>query len=87
MTEAITDQECANCFEALWQRAFEARPFDAVCTLLRVAGLEDAGWDPFEESQAAMKDYNWYLKAQSKELSDKSQWRVGLLIQSCTHST
>jgi len=89
MTDArITDKECTNCFEALWQGAFEARPFDAVCTLLRVAGLGDAGWDPFEESQEAMKDYNWHLKAQSNELSDKSQWRVGLLMycQACEMS-
>jgi hypothetical protein len=89
MTETrITDQECADCFEALWQGAFEARPFDAVCTLLRVAGLEDPGWDPFEESQEAMKDYNWHLKAKSDELSDKSQWRVGLLMycQACEMS-
>jgi hypothetical protein len=82
------DQECADCFESLWQGVFQARPFDAICTLLRVAGLEDAGWDPFEESQGAMKDYNWHLKAKSDELSDKSQWRVGLLMycQACEMS-
>ena len=88
MTEVLTDQECATCFDNLWQGAFKARPFDAICTLLRVAGLEDAGWDPFEESQEAMKDYNWHLKAKSDELSDKSQWRVGLLMycQACEMS-
>ena len=84
----ISDQECADCFEALWEDAFKARPFDAVCTLLRVAGLQDAGWDPFEESEAAFKDYNWHLKAKSSELSDKSQWRIGLLMycQACEMS-
>lgn len=83
-----TDQECADCFEALWTDAFKKRPFDAVCALLRVAGLQDAGWDPFEESEAAFKDYNWHLKAKSKELSDKSQWRIGLLMycQACEMS-
>ena len=70
----VNDQECADCFEGLWQEVFQANPFDAICTLLRVAGLEDPGWDPFEESQAAMKDYNWHLKATSNELSEKSQW-------------
>jgi hypothetical protein len=87
-TVRVTDQECADCFEGLWQGAFKARPFDAICTLLRVAGLEDAGWDPFEESQEAMRDYNWHLKAKSDELSDKSQWRVGLLMycQACEMS-
>jgi hypothetical protein len=72
----------------MWTDAFKARPFDAVCTLLRVAGLQDAGWDPFEESEAAFKDYNWHLKAKSEELSDKSSWRIGLLMycQACEMS-
>jgi hypothetical protein len=84
----ITDQECADCFEGLWKGAFEHRPFDAICTLLGVAGMQDAGWDPFEESEQAFKDYNWHLNAQSEELSEKSQWRVGLLMycQACEMS-
>jgi outer membrane protease len=81
MIEArITDQACRDCFEELWRRAFEWRPFNAICTLLRVAGLQDAGWDRFEDSKEAFKDYSWHLKAQPDDLSDKSQWRVGLLM-------
>jgi hypothetical protein len=76
----ITDQECADCFENLWRGAFERRPFDTICTLLRVAGIQDAGWDPFEESAQAFEDYNWHFHAQSEELSEKSPWRVGLLM-------
>ncbi len=94
MTEvSITRQECGKCFDDLWHGAFEKRPFDALCTLLRVDGLQDAGWDPLLESDAAFKDYNWHLKAQSDELSDKSRWRIGLLMycQACemsaVHST
>jgi hypothetical protein len=90
MTEIrITDQEVGECFEDLWRGAFERGPFDAICTLLRVAGLQDAGWDPFEESEEAFKDYNWYLKAESDELSGKSQWRIGLLMycQACEMSS
>ena len=76
----ITDQETADCIEALWRDAFQRRPFDTICTLLRVAGLQDAGWDPFEESTAAFEDFNWHLKAEDEALSSKSQWRIGLLI-------
>jgi hypothetical protein len=85
---AITDQECGDCFDSLWRSAFERAPFDAVCTLLRVGGMQDAGWDPFEESAAAFEDYNWHLRAESDELSDKSRWRVGLLMycQACEMS-
>jgi hypothetical protein len=90
MTETrITNQEASDCFEALWTGAFNKRPFDAICTLLRVSGLQDAGWDPFEESEEAFKDYNWYLRAQSDELSNKSKWRIGLLMycQACEMSS
>ena len=94
MTEvSITRRECGNCFDDLWRDAFEKGGFDALCTLLRIDGLQDAGWDPLMESDAAFKDYNWYLKAQSDELSDKSRWRIGLLMycQACemsaVHST
>jgi hypothetical protein len=81
MTEVrITDQEAADCFERLWNDAFERSGFDAVCTLLRVSGLQDAGWDPLEESEEAFKDFEQYLKIQSGDLSDKAQWRIGLLM-------
>jgi hypothetical protein len=89
MTETrVTDQECSDCFNSLWSSAFKAQPFDAICTLLRVDGMQEANWDPLAESEAAFKDYNWHLKAQSDELSDKSQWRVGLLMycQACEMS-
>jgi hypothetical protein len=84
----ISDEECEGCFQALWRGALERRPFDTVCALLRVAGWEDAGWDPFVESAEAFDDYNWHLKAQSEELSDKAAWRVGLLMycQACEMS-
>jgi hypothetical protein len=60
----------------------------AFCTLLRVGGMQDAGWDPFEESDAAFKDYNWHLNTKSDDLSDKSRWRIGLLMycQACEMS-
>jgi hypothetical protein len=90
MTETrVSDQECSDCFNSLWSSALNARSFDAICTLLRVDGMQEAGWDPLEESEAAFKDYNWHLnKAKSDELSDKSQWRIGLLMycQACEMS-
>jgi hypothetical protein len=84
----LTDQECADCFHALWKGAIEARPFDSICAMVRVSGMQDAGWDPFEESEKAFQDYNWHLKAQSDDLSEKSQWRIGLLMycQACEMS-
>ena len=71
MTEIkITKREAAACFDRLWHDAFKIRPFDVLCTLLRVSGLQAAGWDPLEESEEAFEDYNWYLKAESESLCE-----------------
>ena len=92
-TEPISDQQVTDCIHAMWNDAFEQRPFDAVCTLLRVDGLQDAGWDPFAESVEAFEDFNWHLKAEDDALSPKAAWRVGLLMycqaveMSAVHST
>ena len=51
----VTDEECADCFEKLWRGAFERRPFDVLCALLRVSGLQDADWDPFAHKSAALR--------------------------------
>jgi len=43
--------------------AFKRKPFDALCSLLRVEGMSDANWDPFEESLSCFEDFNWFLKS------------------------
>jgi len=81
MTEVqITNKEASDCVESLWSDAFAKSPLDATYTLLRVSGLADAKWDPFEETLETFNDYNWHLKAESDELSPKSSWRIGLLM-------
>lgn len=39
-----------NCIDPLFQRAQEADEFQFVLTLLRNRGVQDAGWDPYENS-------------------------------------
>lgn len=51
-----------------------------ICTVLRVAGLQDAQWDPFEESLTSFKDYNWLLKQAKDSPTPNGQWRIGLLM-------
>ncbi len=94
MTNArITREEAADCFDSIWATSFQRRAFDALCTLLRVTGMPDAGWDVFDEANEAFEDYNWHLAARSDDLSSKSHWRIGLLMycQACemsaVHST
>lgn len=42
-----------NAFDALFEKAKQACEFEFILTLLRVRGLQDAGWDPFENTQEA----------------------------------
>lgn len=76
----VSREQYAEYLSELFKRASEASPFDFLCSLLRVSGLQDADWDPFEELKEAFKDYNWHLNATDEALSEKSSWRIGLLM-------
>ncbi len=64
----------------LFWSAFRTKPFDAICTVLRVGGMSDADWDPLEESRRAFDDYNWMLQKAVEERSNECQRRIGLLM-------
>ena len=89
----LTEVEVTECLNGLWQEAFKKNSIDALFTLLRVTGMQSSGWDSSIETEEAFEDYNWHLKARSKKLSDKSGWRIGLLMychaceMSSVHST
>jgi hypothetical protein len=70
----------ARLLGSLFSAALSAAPFDALCTLLRVGGMADANWDPFEESRAAFEDYNWMLDKAGSERSELAARRVALLM-------
>lgn len=72
----------ARVLDSLFSAAFSASPFDALCTVLRVGGMADANWDPFEESRNAFDDYNWMLEKTNAERGEIAARRVGLLMYS-----
>ena len=76
----IKREEYASYLFALFTKAFVKSPFDMVCTLLRVSGIQDEKWDPFEESLDAFKDYNWLLKQAKDAPTSYGEWRIGLLM-------
>ena len=41
-----------NAFEPTFRRALETSEFEFVSLLIRVRGLEDPGWDPYESTKA-----------------------------------
>jgi hypothetical protein len=89
----LTQVKVTECLNGLWQEAFKKNSIDALFALLRVTGMQSSGWDSSIETEEAFEDYNWHLKARSKKLSDKSGWRIGLLMychaceMSSVHST
>lgn len=66
--------------ESLLRSAMASAPFDVVCTLLRVGGMEGANWDPLGESRAAFEDYNWILDKVIMERGVTAARRVSLLM-------
>src|SRR5262245_34615401 len=55
-------------------------------SLLRVLGMEDRGWDPYEESRSVLDDINGFFKLELPEEHykhpGKTTWRIGLLLYS-----
>ncbi|MEK6211057.1 MAG: hypothetical protein AABM64_11935 [Pseudomonadota bacterium] len=76
----ISEQELVDFLSDLFWNAFRAAPFEVLCAVLRVSGMQDADWDPFEESKAAFEDYNALLRVDESTLSKAGHWRIGLLM-------
>jgi len=58
----IVEQELVDYLSDLFSTAFKKAPFEVLCALLRVSGLQDADWDPFEESVGAFAGFNALLR-------------------------
>lgn len=76
----IQEQEVVDYLSDLFWKAFKAAPFEVLCAVLRVDGMQDKDWDPFEESKLAFEDYNALLRLDDNLLSTGGRWRVGLLM-------
>jgi hypothetical protein len=64
---------------ALFEAGKSKDEFEFGCTLLRVRGLEDAGWDPFVETHRLVEDLTSLIGA---PLAPHTQVRLGLLLYS-----
>lgn len=47
--------EYVNAFEPVFRRALDASEFEFVSLLIRMRGLEDPGWDPYESTKATLR--------------------------------
>lgn len=71
--------EAARILDELFGRARDTDEFEFACTLLRVRGMEDVGWDPLEETAALFNDIASLLQT---PLNDHARIRLGLLLYS-----
>lgn len=76
----LQEQELVDSLSELFWAAFRAAPFEVLCAVLRVSGMQDADWDPFEESKEAFEDFNGLLRLDEEKLSKAGHWRIGLLM-------
>ncbi|MFW6030403.1 MAG: hypothetical protein ACOCRO_09140 [Halanaerobiales bacterium] len=68
--------------ENLFDRAKECDEFEFCCTLLRVKGLEDYGWDPLLESDELISQFSRLL-----ELPIKDIFKMRTLLFLYSHTT
>jgi len=66
--------------DGIFWKSFKSNSFGTICSILRVGGMTDANWDPFEESRRAFDDCNWMLAKALEEKSAECQRRIGLLM-------
>jgi len=71
------DPDVIAILDSLFTRARAKDEFEYVCALLRIRGLEDAGWDPLEETQSLYRDLVGLMDG---PLRDDTRLRLGLLL-------
>ena len=75
----FSEDEVRSRLHVLFEAAKEADEFEFGCTLLRVRGLESAGWDPFNETHQLVEDLMTLVGA---PLIPHTKVRLGLLLYS-----
>jgi hypothetical protein len=75
----FTAAEVQNRLHAVFQAAKDKEAFEFACTLLRVRGMEEAGWDPFVETYRLVTDLTALVAA---PLAAHTKIRLGLLLYS-----
>lgn len=75
----FTAEDVKSRLHALFESAKTADEFEFGCTLLRVRGIESAGWDPFGETHQLVEDLMTLIGA---PLVPHTKVRLGLLLYS-----
>jgi hypothetical protein len=73
------DLHCSEVLEQLFLKAKKQDEFEYVCALLRIRGIEDAGWDPLTETDRLVRDMLGLIHA---PLEQHTRIRLALLTYS-----
>ena len=76
----MNEENSYNYLNELFNKAFEKNAFGFICSILRIRGMSDANWEPFDESRKAFEDYNWLLHKSEEENKSFCTLRIGLLM-------
>lgn len=76
---ALSPEDVKARLHDLFEAAKQAEEFEFGCTLLRVRGMEDVGWDPFVETSHLVEDLMSLIGA---PLVGHTKVRLGLLLYS-----
>jgi hypothetical protein len=76
----MEDNKYITLLNNLFNKAMTCKGFNTICTILRVGGMSDANWDPFEESRDALEDFNWFLEIAEEKRTKRCKIRVALLM-------
>jgi hypothetical protein len=79
MSEEIPAEEVESRLNRMFEAAKGSNEFEFACTLMRVRGMEDEGWDPFVETDLLVTDLMTLIGA---PLVDNTKVRLGLLLYS-----
>lgn len=75
----MSGEELESIFDDLFNRAKQADEFEYVSTLMRIRGIESAGWDTLEETSALFDDLTGLMDA---PLGEATKIRLALLLYS-----
>jgi hypothetical protein len=73
------DLHCSDVLDQLFLKAKSQDEFEYVCALLRIRGMEDAGWDPLSETDRLFRDMLGLIHA---PLEQHTRIRLALLTYS-----
>jgi len=76
----IDREECEKYIYELMEKAFKKNAYNFIKTMVRVGGITDANWDPFDEINRSIDDCNWAIENGKQVRGLKCAIRMSVLL-------